>query len=279
MRVRHILGVTSLFLAPATAMAQGVPTTQPNMISIVREQVKLGRAAEHEKFEMGWPAAYEKAKSQFNYIALTSLTGPGEAWYVSTYANNAAIGQSMKDEDTNPVLAAELARLSKGDAEFISGVSVIHAAARPDLSFGAFPNIALQRFWAITIFRVRPGHEAGFEAAAKTYAASAKRNSPGTSFRTYQVVAGMPGPAYLVFGSVASFAEFDQNATNGAKIMSSMTPDESATMQKFAAEGMINSESQRFRLNAPMSFVNKATKDQDPAFWMPKPAAKKAGTP
>ena len=47
----------------ATALAQGVPTTQPKFLHIFREQIKPGRSAEHAKWEAGWPAAYEKAKS------------------------------------------------------------------------------------------------------------------------------------------------------------------------------------------------------------------------
>ena len=274
-RFRSTLGATLLCFVSVTAMPQGVPTTQPGMISIVKEQVKPGRNAEHEKWEAGWPAAYANAKSQFNYLALTSLTGGNEAWFVSTFTSNAAIGQSMKDEAANPVLSAELARLGRGDAEFITGYTTIQAAARPDLSYGAFPNIAKHRYWAITTFRVRPGHEAGFDAAVKTYFASAKRNAPSTGFRTYQVVAGMPSPTYLVFGSVADFAEFDQTAANGNKIMGGMTADEGALMQKFSADGLISEETQRFSLNAQMSFVNKDTKDQDPAFWMPKKAPAK----
>ena len=277
MRSTFRLAATLLCFTPLIAAAQGVPTTQPNMITLIREQVKPGRNAEHEKWEAGWPAAYEKAKSPFIYIGMSTLTGANEAWYVSTYASNAAIGQSMKDEATNPVLAAELEHLSKGDAEYITGMSRVMASARPDLSYGAFPNIAKQRFWAITTFRVRPGHEAQFDAAAKAYAASAKRNSPSTSFRMYQVIAGIPGPTYLAFGSVESYADFDGTTAGGNSIMMGMTPDEGSTMQKLVSEGLINSETQRLQLSAQMSYVTKETKDQDPAFWRPKkPAAKPA---
>jgi hypothetical protein len=57
--------------------------------------------------------------------------------------------------------------------------------------------------------------------------------------------------------------------------MQGLTKDEKATLDKFAAEGLINSETQRFRLDAGQSYVTKETKDQDPAFWMPKKAAAK----
>ena len=276
-RLRATLGASLFCFASVTAAAQGIPTAQPGMVMITREMVKAGRNAEHEKFEMGWPAAYEHAKSTFNYIALTSMTGPNEAWFISPYSSNSAIGQSMKEEAANPALSAELARLSRGDAEYINGTQNILADARPDLSYGAFPNIAAQRYWEISIFRVRPGHEGQFEQAAKTYIASAKRNAPDVSFRVYQVAAGMPGPAFVIFGSVASYADFDHSAETGRAIMGKMTAEEGAVMQNVSQEGIVNIESQRFALNPAMSFVDKATRDQDPAFWVPrKPPVKKA---
>jgi hypothetical protein len=62
----------------ATALAQTLPTSQPNILQIYREEVKVGHSADHAKVEAGWPVAFEKAKSPFSYIALVSLTGPAE---------------------------------------------------------------------------------------------------------------------------------------------------------------------------------------------------------
>ena len=40
-----------------TASAQGLPKTQPKFITIIREEVKVGRNDEHARLESGWPAA------------------------------------------------------------------------------------------------------------------------------------------------------------------------------------------------------------------------------
>src|SRR2546422_5346110 len=166
----------SLFALPAlfvtgvgTALAQALPTSQPALIQIFREQVKLGRAAEHARIEAGWPAAFAKAKSPNHYLAMTSLTGASEAWFIVPYASNAVAADEMKLEESDTTLAAELQRLSRADAEVLNDSRSIQAVARTDLSHGAFPNLAKQRYWEITIFRVRPGHVTDFEAAAKAY--------------------------------------------------------------------------------------------------------------
>lgn len=271
---------TLLVGGPGTALAQGMPTSQPNLLTIVREAVKLGRGAEHARFEAGWPAAYEKANSPYYYLAFVSLTGLPEAWYVSPYQSHAAIGDMMKREDTDPVLSAELERLYRGDADFVNSVRVMQAMGRPDLSMGTFPDLGKVRNTEVTWFRVRPGHEAGFEAAAKAYRAAAQRSAPSTSYRIYEIIAGVPGPTYLVFSSVESYADFDKMAAAGQAAMKGATADEMTTLQKFSAEGLVNVETQRFRVDPGQSYVSRETRAVDPAFWTPRrPATRSPDQP
>src|SRR3989442_5784664 len=165
------------------AHAQGLPTSQPALITIIREQVKPGRNAEHARIEAGWPAAFERAKSPNHYLAFTSLTGANEAWFVVPYASHAAIADEMRRTDADSTLTAELARLSRADGEVLNESRTVQAMARPDLSYGAYPEVAKQRFWEITIFRVRPGHRADFDSAAKAYGSASQRSGSTATYR------------------------------------------------------------------------------------------------
>jgi hypothetical protein len=273
---RVLLATAFLGYAVGASAQGGLPASQPNYLTIVREEVKLGRAADHERIEAGWPAAYEKAKSPDYYLAFVSATGRPEAWYVAPFDSHKALGESMKRESDDAVLAAELKRLQRADADVLNNLTVIHAMARKDLSMGTFPDLAKVRFVEITIFRVRPGHDRGFEEAAKAWGSAAKRSAPDASYRIYQVIAGMPGPTYLVFSSTQSFAEFDKTATDDLAVMKGATAEERATLEKVGKEGLVNVETQRFRVDPVMSYVSKETRAADPAFWMPKkPAASK----
>jgi len=260
----------------AVALAQGLPTTQPKFMHIIREEVKLGRTADHSKWEAGWPAAFEKAKFPDTYIALEAVTGPAEVWYISPYASQAAYGESMAKQNADAVLTAETERLSRGDAEFVSEANAIEAVARPDLSHGAFPDIAMMRFWEITTFRVKPGHGEEFEAAAKAWASASARSAPAASWRTYEVVAGAPGGTYLIFSSHASFADFDKAATEGEATWKGTTFEERTALQKFDTDASLNTVTNRFRLDPRQSYVPAETRQKDPAFWLPKAPAKAA---
>lgn len=267
-----VLAVVTGLAGPA--MAQTLPVAQPKYISIVREQVKMGRGAEHSKFEAGWPAAYEKAKSPMSYLALVSMTGSRESWYITPYESHAAMGEAMKKEEADAVLSAELERLSKGDAEFLSDLRRMEVAARPDMSHGQFPDLAKVRFYEISIFRVRPGHETGFANVAKAYAAAAAKAAPKAAWRTYEAMAGAPGGTYLVFSSFESYADFDRNMAEGEAMFKSFSVEDAMTMQKFSADGLISVETNRYRVDPVQSYVPKETREKDPAFWMPPPPKK-----
>jgi len=256
---------------PAVAQTPGLPTSQPPLVTIVREEVKVGRAADHARIEAGWPAAFERARSPDYYLAMVSMTGPSEAWYIIPAANHAAIGASMKRDDADPVLSAELARLSRLDADVINSSRTLQAVARPDLSMGAYPDLARQRFWEITTFRVRPGHEGEFDAAAKAYASAAARSASGTTFRVYEIIAGGLTPTYLIFSSITAYGEFDQMMANGMATMQGASVDERTALQKFSTDGMLNAETNRFRLDPKQSYVSNETRATDRAFWGPAP--------
>lgn len=278
MHCRHVAVLTALVsAAPVVALAaQGLPAAQPQLLVVYREDVKPGHIAAHGKLEAGWPAAFRRAGSKGFYLALVSMTGPSEAWFIEPSTSHADLEAKTAAQESNTALTAELDRLAAADAEHISNARALHLVARGDLSHGAYPDMARQRYWQITWYRVRPGHEGEFEAAAKAYAAAAGRGVPGVSFRTYQVVAGVPGPTFLVFSSVTRLGEFDQSDKDGDAVMAAATPDEQAAIGKFLREGVINYETQRFRLDPRMSYVPPETIATDPAFWSPpKPAPKR----
>ena len=274
MRTLARLTAPLLLLLLATAAdgvrAQGMPTSQPSILSIIIEEVKVGMDADHAANEAGWPAAFAKAGSQFYYMALASMTGSSEVWYLSPYASWTQEGESMKQNDGNPELAAELARLWRADGQYLNSSRSLQAVARPDLSYGAFPNLGLVRFYEITTFRVRPGHEEGFEAAVKMYTEVLTRAASGASFRTYSVVAGMPSPTYLVFASVNAYGEFDAMMADGMAMWQSLTPEQMTEMQNTMRNDVINVITHRFRVDPRMSYVAPDAKAADPAFWGPQ---------
>lgn len=264
---RIMLSLVLLAGLAGTALAQGMPTSQPGILTINIEQLKVGVAADHETNEAGWPRAFAQASYPYNYLALEAITGTPEIWFVAPYPSWSAEGESMKLISDNAALGAELTKLAKADAQYLDGFRTLQAVARPDLSYGQYPDIAMARFFEITVFRVRPGHERGFEEAAKVYRSMVERATPGASYRMYQVTGGMPGGTYLVFGSTTSYAEFDKLMADYNGMWAKASPEEMTTLQQTMANDVQVVTTNRYRVSPTMSYVPAETKARDPAFW------------
>jgi hypothetical protein len=90
------------------------------------------------------------------------------------------------------------------------------------------------------------------------------------AYRVYSVIAGMPGPTYLIFSSLENFGEFDQGLPDHLATLKAMSEEDRAQMQKAWADGVILDESNRYRVEPKQSYVSKETRARDPEFWSPK---------
>lgn len=271
---RIILSValgSSLLIANGNRLAaQGLPTSQPKYLSVIRESVKPGRGPEHAKHEAGWPAAYEKAQSKDYYLALVSLTGSPEAWYLQPWESHAALEESMNSDKKDEALSKELDKLVAQDGEYLSSLRILHARARPELSMGAFPDIAKARYFTVTVFNIKPGHDETFVKAAKAWGAASKRSAPDATYRVYEVISGMPGPSYLIFSSHEKLGELDKVMADGDKTFEKAKASEKKALKNFSRQALLQAEEIRFRLDPRQSYVPKETRDKDPEFWSSK---------
>ena len=121
------------FTLPLVAQDDGA-SPAPNVIQIYREMVKPGRTAAHEKVEMGWPRAFRASKNPSHYLAMTSITGPTEAWFVAGYPSYEAWEKESKAQAEDATLTAETNRLSAVDGELLENVRSITAHYRDDMS-------------------------------------------------------------------------------------------------------------------------------------------------
>jgi hypothetical protein len=126
------------------------------------------------------------------------------------------------------------------------------------------------RFFQITVWRVRFGHQQQFEEAARFYAAARMRSNSKVGYRFYEVIAGMPTPTYLTIASVESYSGLDQTAAADQATWKAMTTEETSALQKAGSEAVISSEPNNFKVDPQMSYVPKETREKDAEFWMNK---------
>lgn len=244
----------------------------PAYLQIFRERIKVGHVAAHRQVEAGWPRAFAGAKIANNYMALSSMYGPNQMWFVEPHNSLAEIDAANKAIDAAPGLTGELDRLSAADAAHVDNVDALLARYVPEASNPGSPELADMRVWEITIFRVRPGKDASFFEGAALYKSLVDQAKADAPWATFQVMAGMPGPTYLVFSPRKTLGDLDPATGAGAAIQKAMTEE---TMKRFGSisEGFLSVETQMFTVSPAMSYPPAEWVSHDPAFWGRKPMA------
>ncbi|MBI3670743.1 MAG: hypothetical protein HY237_13295 [Acidobacteria bacterium] len=265
-----------LFLSGAVqALAQTpAPGAPPKVLTIFREEVKVGKGAVHEKFETNFVKASAKAKWPTHYLAITSMSGSSEAWYITPFDSFAAWEKDQKATEKNAAFTAELEKLAEQDAAFINNGRSIVAIYREDLSYHADTmGVSKARYLEVETVRVRLGRSAEFVEMEKISIAAHDKANIGEHWACYQVVEGAPAGTYLFFSAMKSLAEADVD--HGKAVNEAMGEENVKKRRKFAAEGIQFVESNLFALSPKMSYVSKEWAAADPDFWTPK--AKAAG--
>jgi hypothetical protein len=269
--------LVSFVALPLCAAENAAPGAPPKVLQIFREEVKVGKNAAHVKLEKGFVAAMAKANWPTHYIALTTVTGPGEAWFLTAYPSFAAWEKDRSDTEKNAALTADLDRLTEKDGEFLSNARSLVAVHREDLSAGSPVDVAKMRYFRIITFRVRPGHENDFAESVKIVRAAYEKAKVDLPWAVYQISAGMPGPTYMILLPMKSMSEIDAAFARSATIREAEGPENEKALAKFSADGYATVETNVFAFSPAMSYPAKEFAARDPEFWTPKAEAKVEG--
>jgi len=271
--IRCRIAIAGVLLAVAFPLA--AQDSPPAYLQMFREEVKVGRAGQHVISESAWPRAFAKAKMKNYYLALTAVYGPSEAWFMEGHETMAELEESNKAIESAPGLSAELDKLAQADAANISKATGFLGRFRPELSNPGKVDVAKTRIWEVLLFHVRPGHENDFNEAAKLYKSTVEQGKIDFPWATYEVLAGMPGPVYLVFLPHLTLTEIDPATGVGAQLMKAFS-EESLKKLSTLSEGYTSVEDIVFSVSPQMSYMSDEFIARDPKFWTRKPPAKVA---
>jgi hypothetical protein len=272
-----VIGVALLFCS-LSVFAQPAPAgwPPPKVLQIYREEIKPGKSAAHEQVEAGWPKAFAKANWPTNYLAMTSSTGPSEAWFMTGFESLEAWEKDSGNVAKNSALKKELDQLEVHDGELRSGGRSVVALYREDLSHQANVDMPKMRYFRIITFRVRQGHDSQFADAVKIVRTAFEKANVPAHWAVYQIYAGMPGPTFLVILPAKSLAEVDAAIAAAPAVQKEEGEDGIKKLQTIASDAFNSVETNIFEFNAKMSYPSKKWADGDPDYWRPKagPAAK-----
>lgn len=256
------------------------PTPPPPIIQRFREMVKVGHADAHEANERAWAGAYAKTRLPYYSIALTSMTGPNDAWWLSGW-------QSFKQfDETNAALAknkefqAANNQYSSKDAEYVSdGIGSLWAL-RQDLSYRDTVDWSKMHAYQMIGIRARPGHDGDFKQIALKIRATHQAAGTGAHWAMYQGMMGVPDGTYLVIIPLKSVADIDAGMKEDAQFAKALGEAGGKELDKLSSDGIISVETNLFAVSAKMSYVSEDWHAADADFWKGGASSvMQAGTP
>ncbi|MGD0790945.1 MAG: hypothetical protein ABR920_04170 [Terriglobales bacterium] len=245
----------------------------PKVLVITREFTKPGKSGtQHEKTESLFVQATTRAKWPTHYLAVESLSGKSRALFLTGYDSFAAWEKDTLATQKNATLSAALDRAWAADGELLSETDGGAFVFREEYSLRPEVDIAHMRYFEISRFQVKQGHDKDWDEILKLVTAAYK-NIPDAHWATYSAVYGFPDTTYIVFNPMKSAAEIDRNFAANKEFEAAMGE---AGMKKFAelsAAAIESSQTNLFAFNPRMSYPADEWVKADPEFWKPKAAA------
>jgi hypothetical protein len=166
MDLKAVTGVALLLALPTALPAQNPP---PRILYIYRDSLKHGVDSTYRALEDRAAQICADLRCPNPYLALESLSGPHEAWWINAFATGADTTRVGNAYAANRRLTEALTAVAS-DKEPLVGTPIKgYAVHRPDLSRGAPWSVAGARFMLVTVTRDRrPAEGSVWEAADAT---------------------------------------------------------------------------------------------------------------
>jgi hypothetical protein len=236
-----------VFLAvSACVFAQDPPSP---IIYIYREQIKPGKIAAYTQIEEAAARFCAKANCPNPYFAITSITGPNEAWWINGFDSVDHMEKVWHDYASNQKITQELNAVAEGKADLAFPATNLIARLREEMSFAS--SIA-PRFLSITVLHLRPGHAAAFRSMRIPFKSILER--AGRPQWVYQVTSGTEDDTFLIVTPARTMQE----------IHSTPTP---ADRNEAVADLIVSSETRLYAISPTMSMPAPSWVEADPEFW------------
>jgi len=251
----------------------------PKILAASREYTKPGKSGmQHDKTESLFVQAMMHAKAPTHYLAMESLSGKSRALFFTGYDSFEAWEKDMHSVEKNPALMAALDHAGEVDGDLLSEIDSTVLAFRGEYSLRPEVDIAHTRYFEISSWQVKQGHDKDWDEIVKLVKAAYDK-MPDAHWAAYQAVYGFPDTTYIIFNPMKSLSEVDKNFASSKEFEAAMGEDGMKKLSELSAAAIESSQTNLFAINPRMSYPNEEWVKADPEFWKAKaaaPGAKKA---
>ena len=268
-----LLGTCLLALgAVAVAQEKAEMPPPPNILTVTREWTKPGRnGMSHEKTESAFVQAMAHAKWPTHYLAVDSVSGKPRSLFFTGFESFEAWEKDARATEKNTALSTALDRANVADGDMLAATDQAVLMLRPDLSFRSTVDIPHMRYFEISHFHLRPGHDKDWEALATLYKQGCEK-MPDCHWAMYQVVYGLENDSYVIFNPMKSASEIDHSFAQEKTFAETLGEKGMEKLAELSAATIDSSETNLFVFNPRMSYPSEEWIKADPEFWKPKAA-------
>lgn len=263
------IGISGIAAAQDKSMAM----MPPKVLAVSREYTKPGKSGStHEKTESLFVQAMMHAKWPTNYLAVESLSGKSRALFFTGYESFAAWEKDMLAAEKNTALMAALDHAGAVDGDLLSETDSSVLAFREEYSLRPEVDIAHMRYFEISTWQVKHGHDKDWDEIVKLVKAAYEK-IPDAHWAAYSAVYGFPETTYVIFNPMKSLAEVDKNFAMDKEFEAALGEEGSKKLSELSAGAIEMSQTNLFMFNPHMSYPRDEWVKADPEFWKPKAAA------
>jgi hypothetical protein len=215
---------------------------------------------------------YADARAAVNVLGMVSITGSPETWLVALHDSFGSIEDVDKvvrpltpgrtPEDPLDQLPNDVFAISRSlIAYYRPGLSY-----RPDQAIRVFPKA---RYIHATIYRIRPGTEAGFAEVVKLRRGALETTNVDRPDIAYQVISGASSGTYVFLAPLTSLRSLDEGMAKTPVYAESFLAAAANAGSKAAVESEISRVRLLFRVEPGMSYVSDDFASADVEFWRP----------
>jgi hypothetical protein len=236
-KLRDIFAIAAALL-PLAAQDHPAP-----LVWIAREQVQPGKMGVYLNLEEAAARTCAQLKCPNPYFALTSLTGPNEAWWINGFDTADTMEKVQREYAANPELVQAMATVDGNKTNLIYPGTNLIARLRNDLS--VYDGAVAPHFFSISILHVPPGSLQTFTKARAQFKATLEHN--GRPQWVYQVTSGSADFTFLV-------------------MTPARTMHETQTIPAFD-DASASSETRLYAVSPSLSMPAQSWIEADPDFW------------
>jgi hypothetical protein len=243
----------------------------PKFLNMIHQELKPGRNLAYQELQAAIARVYSRENIPVYWIELESLTGPSEVLYLNLFRSSEEMAQSMNASNAGSAIQPELAQMQNRllQENTVSGTTVL-GVRRDDMGYRAntidFSKMRLLRL--STVF-AHPGYERAFMETEWSLSEASEKAKARTPWAVYEVLGGLPQPAYVIVTPMQSLNEIDDVFETSQALRKSQGGALEQHLQELARIAYGTVDSRIFVLRQPMSHVSKELAAGDPNFWMP----------